>query len=399
MIDDLVLKVDDVSKKYCRDLKRSLKYGIADICSDLLGGGANTHELRPSEFWAVRDVKFDLRRGESLGLIGRNGAGKTTLLKLINGLIKPTLGRITIRGTIGALIALGTGFNPILTGRENAMIAGSVLGLTDRQIGEKMEEILEFSEIGDFIDTPVKSYSSGMLVRLGFSVAIQLEPDLLLVDEVLAVGDLGFMTKCQKKITEYRNNGGSMILVSHGMHNVRFHCDRAIWLDQSRIREIDRSSDVCDQYELDVARHSHQHGDEIQYEKGVRIGDVRYPTAISRDETFTIDMQVITNRAIEKPILVLSIFDVRNQHLVTNFSHKDGFMEPFKPGSNWVRAVFEKMPLSNGIYNLNVSLRENEVNNHLVVMQNKFRFEMHNEFATLGLLDLKPRWELADRND
>jgi lipopolysaccharide transport system ATP-binding protein len=220
MGDEVLVRVDGVSKKYCRNLKKSLWYGVRDIFSDVTGIAGDHSILRPHEFWALKDISFSLKKGESIGLIGRNGAGKTTLLKLINGLIKPTAGKITINGSIGALIALGTGFNPILTGRENVKIAGAVLGFTEREMAEKLDDVLEFSEIGDFIDAPVKSYSSGMLVRLGFSVAIQLNPDILLVDEVLAVGDLAFAVKCHKRITEYRNNDGSMILVSHSMHNV-----------------------------------------------------------------------------------------------------------------------------------------------------------------------------------
>src|SRR6202044_629424 len=150
--------VDGVSKKFCRDLKRSLWYGVQDIAGDLLGGGSSQKELRRDEFWAVRDVSFELKRGECLGLIGHNGAGKTTLLKMLNGLIKPDCGRIEMRGRVGALIALGAGFNPILTGRENIYVYGSVLGLAKREIDTKLEDIIDFAEIREFIDAPVQSY-------------------------------------------------------------------------------------------------------------------------------------------------------------------------------------------------------------------------------------------------
>ena len=193
-----LVRVEGVSKIFCRSLKRSLHYGLIDSLSDILPVGKRKyHEngepiLRKEEFWAVKDVSFELRRGECLGLIGRNGAGKTTLLKMLNGLIKPDKGRIEMRGRMGALIALGAGFNPILTGRENIYVNGSISGLSKKEIEDKIEEIIDFSEIREFIDTPVQSYSSGMPVRLGFAIATALNPDILLLDEVLAVGDTHF---------------------------------------------------------------------------------------------------------------------------------------------------------------------------------------------------------------
>ena len=220
--DDILVCVEGVGKKFCRDLKKSLWYGMKDIGAELLPGSRDLERhatLRPGEFWAVDDVSFELRRGECLGLIGRNGAGKTTLLKMLNGLIKPDKGRIEIRGRVGALIALGAGFNPILTGRENIYVNGSVLGLRKREVDSKLEEIVEFAELAEFIDSPVQTYSSGMAVRLGFSIAAALEPDVLFVDEVLAVGDSAFRVKCYNKIMGLRERMAT-IFVSHSMPQV-----------------------------------------------------------------------------------------------------------------------------------------------------------------------------------
>jgi len=194
---ETLIRVENVSKKFCRSLKKSLWYGMRDLSKEVLGrrhGGDG--ELRPDEFWSVNDVSFELKRGECLGLIGPNGAGKSTLLKMLNGLIKPDQGRIEMRGRVGALIELGAGFNPILSGRENIYVNGSVLGLAKEEIDQKLDEIIEFSELDEFIDSPVQNYSSGMKVRLGFAVAAHMKPDILLIDEVLAVGDIGFRTKC-----------------------------------------------------------------------------------------------------------------------------------------------------------------------------------------------------------
>ena len=215
MIDDILIHADRVSKKFCRDLRRSLVYGVQDIARELNPfGRPSPPKLRKDEFWANDEISFEVRRGQCLGLIGRNGAGKSTLLKILNGLVKPDGGRIEIHGKVAALIELGAGFNPMLTGLENIYINGTVLGLSRKQIDVKLDSIVEFSEIGEFLHMPVQSYSSGMKVRLGFAVAVHLEPDILLLDEILAVGDAGFRAKCYNAISEISHNA-AVIFVSH----------------------------------------------------------------------------------------------------------------------------------------------------------------------------------------
>lgn len=236
-MNESLVKAENVSKKFCRDLKKSLWYGLKDIGYEMLGRSQRENVgLRKDEFWALKNIDFELNRGECLGLIGRNGAGKTTLLRLLNGLIKPDSGKITMRGRVGAMIALGAGFNPILTGRENIYINGSVLGLTKKEIDKKIAEIIDFAEIEDFIDAPVLSYSSGMQVKLGFSVAsILLEPDILLLDEVLAVGDLAFRNKSMRKMNQFINKANALIFVSHNLDQIRVLCDRVMILNQGKI--------------------------------------------------------------------------------------------------------------------------------------------------------------------
>lgn len=230
-----LIKVEGLSKKFCRDLNRSLWYGLQDMGSELLGRRHSSPDaLRAQEFWAVRDINFELRRGECLGLIGHNGAGKTTLLRILNGLIKPDQGRIEMRGRVGALIALGAGFNPILTGRENVYVNASVLGMDKAHVDRKFDEIIAFAELGDFIDTPVRNYSSGMNVRLGFAVAaVLLEPDILFLDEVLAVGDIGFVIKCLNTVRRMTNNA-AVVFVSHNMQYVSSFCTRVMVMDHGR---------------------------------------------------------------------------------------------------------------------------------------------------------------------
>jgi lipopolysaccharide transport system ATP-binding protein len=212
-----------------------LRYGVIDACRDLCGGSLADVDLRTGEFWANQLVSFEIRAGECVGLIGHNGAGKTTILKMLNGLIKPDRGRIQLRGRVGALIALGAGFNPVLTGRENIMINGAVLGMSRREILDRLDEIVAFAELAEFIDTPVRNYSSGMQVRLGFAVASSLQPDIMLIDEVLAVGDLDFRMKCITRIAQLLNMNTAVVLVSHSMADIQRVCSRTIVMDRGQV--------------------------------------------------------------------------------------------------------------------------------------------------------------------
>lgn len=271
---EVLVRVENVSKIFCRDLKKSLLYGLQDSARDLLSWGkkseirdqrstssddsSSTSDLRPQsssssrvlrdgEFLAVDNVSFELRRGECLGLIGRNGAGKTTLLKMLNGLIKPDAGRIEMRGRVGALIALGAGFNPILSGRENIYVNGSILGLTKAEIEAKIDDIIDFAEIGEFIDAPIQSYSSGMQVRLGFAVATAMEPDVLILDEVLAVGDSNFRTKCFVRISAIIQNT-AVIFVSHSEEQLSRICTSGLLLENGKVASVGELRTCLDCY-------------------------------------------------------------------------------------------------------------------------------------------------------
>lgn len=242
------MSVDGVGKRFCRDLKRSLWYGTKDVVAAVCGREVNRAHLRPSEFWAVDDVSFELKRGQCLALLGRNGAGKTTLLKMLNGLIRPDKGQIVMRGRVSALIALGAGFNPILTGRENVYVNGAVLGLTKREIDARFDEIVAFAELDEFIDTPVQSYSSGMHVRLGFAVATALQPDILLLDEVLAVGDAAFRNKCYQRMASIQEHA-AVVFVSHNMEQVGRVCDLALVIQRGTIAYLGDIHGGIDAYE------------------------------------------------------------------------------------------------------------------------------------------------------
>ena len=204
------------------------------------------------ELWALRDISFAVERGRTLGIIGPNGSGKSTLLKLITRILEPTSGRVAVNGKVSALIELGAGFHPDLTGRENVFLNGSLLGMSRREMEEKFEEIVEFTELGRFIDMPLKHYSSGMQMRLGFAIATSVDPDILLIDEVLAVGDEAFQRKCMRKIAEFKRRGKTIVFVSHDLDAVRELCSEVIWLDGGVIRARGRPDEVIVQYLRDI---------------------------------------------------------------------------------------------------------------------------------------------------
>jgi ABC-type polysaccharide/polyol phosphate transport system ATPase subunit len=267
---DIMVSVEGVSKKFCRSLKHGMLYTVIDVARDLIGIREQNDHCRPNEFWANRNVTFELKRGECMGLIGLNGAGKSTLLKLLNGIIRPDEGRIRMRGRIGALIEVGAGFHPMLTGRENIYVNGAILGMSIREITRKLDAIIEFSGLESAIlDAPVKTYSSGMYVRLGFAVAVHTEPDILLVDEVLAVGDARFTGKCRSKIDELRRQGTCLVFVSHNLSLIEQVCDRGIMLAQGQIRAAGSVNVAIHEYHKCIADRSscpgsvnpHQQGD------------------------------------------------------------------------------------------------------------------------------------------
>ncbi|HEY9770406.1 MAG TPA: ABC transporter ATP-binding protein [Coleofasciculaceae cyanobacterium] len=261
--DEVVLSVEGVSKKFCRDLKRSLFYGVQDIAGELTGVRQKSDRLRNKEFWALDNVSFELRKGEALGLVGKNGSGKSTLLRIIAGLIKPDRGTVKVTGRVAPLIALGAGFNPILTGRENIYANMSILGLSTKEIGERFDDVVEFAEIGEAIDSPVQTYSSGMAARLGFASAIHTEPDILLIDEVLAVGDAKFRAKCNRKLNEIRSKGSSFVLVSHNVAAILGICDRSVYLSKGKVIADGLTDSVVRKYEADLF----VTGNEISYGK------------------------------------------------------------------------------------------------------------------------------------
>ena len=244
------VELESVTKRYRRYAGRRQ---FATLKSALIKGSL-AGDLSPAEsFTAVNDVTLTVPTGSAYGVIGRNGSGKSTLLKLIAGITKPTEGTVRVNGRISALIELGAGFHPEISGRENVFINGVMLGLTKREISERFDEIVAFAELEEFIDAPVKNYSSGMYMRLGFAVAVHVDPDILIVDEVLAVGDEGFSLKCLDKFAEFKRQGKTILLVTHGLATVQKFCDEAVWLDQGAVQGTGDPRRVVHAYLADVA--------------------------------------------------------------------------------------------------------------------------------------------------
>jgi len=250
-----VIQAEGLSKKYRRGLQvdPGLRHALEKFVRSPLSVFSRTKD---EMFWALKDVSLEVREGEVLGLIGRNGAGKTTLLKILSRITRPTEGWAEIRGHVGSLLEVGTGFHPELTGRENTFLSGAILGMSKAEIARKFDEIVAFAELEKFIDTPVKHYSSGMYVRLAFAVAAHLEPEILLVDEVLAVGDINFQKKCLGKMGDVARAGRTVVLVSHQLNQIRRLCQRVVWIDDGQVRRDGPTHEVVSAYESAMARGS-----------------------------------------------------------------------------------------------------------------------------------------------
>ncbi|HAR72165.1 MAG TPA: ABC transporter ATP-binding protein [Flavobacteriaceae bacterium] len=353
---EILVEVQNVSKKFSLDLKTSLKYGATDIIRSSFGL-KSSKELRKGEFWAVQDISFKLRRGECIGLIGHNGAGKSTLLKVLNGLYTPDKGQIVMRGKIGALIELGAGFNPILTGRENIYNNAAILGFTKEEVNQKIQSIIDFSEIEKFIDMPVQNYSSGMKVRLGFAVAAHLEPDVLIIDEVLAVGDLGFILKCFKKIDELLPNT-AIIFVSHSMPMVSRICNEIILMDHG-VAEY-QGNDIGKGVQLYYNKFSTS-GENIVFNSGefslINKGSSLVDMQINRLVDFQIHFvfQIHSKQVKEIPILYIEFKDKEQRAVAGVNVTKDGWIDPEKNELTYTITI--KNPLFTlGKYTLDIGL-------------------------------------------
>jgi lipopolysaccharide transport system ATP-binding protein len=399
------IKAEGLSKKFGLTLRQSMKYGLRDAARRLVGRSAESDILREGEFWAVNEVSFELREGEALGIMGVNGCGKTTLLRILNGVFSPDKGSAHLRGRVGAMIAAGAGFAPMLSGRENVYVNGTLLGLSTREIDDLMDEIVAFSELGQFIDLPVKNYSSGMYVRLGFAIAALSRPDVLLMDEILAVGDLNFQKKCFDHILQLKRNGTAIILVSHSPGAIWSVCDRGLFMDRGGVKvdgpveDVIRAYDdqnsrnaaaASAQFDLAVATHgggaSTGPAAEYGHSQGgtgdvvcssVRLLNLAATTTNEFEfmESMLVDAEFTVMQPQENLLLRFTIDAMHYRFIATLDSYEQGLELPrVEPGRYRLRVKVNAPNFRPGAYTLNIGVSRKGVGVHLFYWFGAARF-------------------------
>lgn len=313
------------------------------------------------EFWALKDVSFEIKKGETVGIIGRNGSGKSTLLQMICGTLYPTSGSIQTSGRVAALLELGSGFNPEFTGRENVYMNAAVLGLSKKEIDAQFDNIIAFADIGEFIEQPVKTYSSGMMVRLAFSVAIHVEPDILIVDEALAVGDVVFQMKCLDKMEKIRSCGTTILFVSHSLEQVKRFCDTAVWLDHGEVQRIGESNYVSDQYrDASLRAETYQPANHLAGNPdapAVINSVVASATKPAPFEPLSVRITyTVGERPLPKLLLGVAIRDVQGTYIFGPNTQLDKVTIPHTHGTHIVEYFIERLPLLTGTFILDVGL-------------------------------------------
>jgi lipopolysaccharide transport system ATP-binding protein len=393
--------VDGVWKRY--DLGRRGR-----LLASLAGAMGVELPLAKSEFWALSDVSFEVRREEALGIVGHNGAGKSTLLKILSGITEPTRGRYAMRGRVAPLIEVGAGFHQELSGRENIDLNAAILGLSRAEILRKMDEIIAFAELEQFIDVPVKRYSSGMIARLGFTVSLFSEPEVLLVDEVLSVGDLSFVLKSYRKVDELRRSGIPVVLVSHNLQLIRNFCNRAIWLDQGKLRLEGDPRHVCAEYARAVleedADAEGEAGQRRQADPSLSIDEVRFlhsdgsaSQAFATGEPITLEMVVAATRPTRPLVFEVSAWqDESNALLFRHDSRRDGLEHPgfSAPGSQRVAMRLERLPFVTGRHTLSVGVAEGNVTCDL--HERQYHLRIAGGRVGYGSVHAFPEWSVEE---
>jgi lipopolysaccharide transport system ATP-binding protein len=390
-----VITIENLSKRYIIGHRRGKDDGMRHVIEDALRAPfawlrskRARKKLQKVDFWALKDISLQIEQGEVVGIVGRNGAGKSTLLKILSRITIPTQGRIRIKGRVASLLEVGTGFHQELTGRENIFLNGAILGMTRAEIIRKFEEIVDFSEIEEFLDTPVKRYSSGMYVRLAFAVAAHLEPEILIVDEVLAVGDATFQKKCLGKMGTFAQSGKTVLFVSHNMEAIRSLCQRGIWLKDGRLHRDGNASDIIETYfkslsdEKPFTFSSPESGLSIQ--KVFLCNERKEQTVQFRPgDDLIVEVAYHSERPIEKPYIMLVIRAARGNCFTASML-LDGHRPDYLVGSGTFACRFKSIPLLPQNYSVQMAIRAKDGKDHILQYHDVAFFSVTADLAEYG---------------
>lgn len=359
---------------------------------------------RWEDFWALQDVSFEVCQGEAFGIVGHNGSGKSTMLKCLAGILVPDKGSIKVEGSLSALLELGAGFHPDLSGKENVFLNGAILGVPRKELSRRLDSIVAFAGLEEFIDQPVRNYSTGMSVRLGFAIAINVDPDVLIIDEVLAVGDAEFQAKCRDKITEFRSAGKTIVLVSHGLSDVLGLCDQALWLDRGVARALGDPAAIVDEY-TGVAREGRkaEQIDGLRWGSGeVRItrmellGSDGTPVSFGRTgDLLTLRIHYVTYEPLENVVIGIAIDHQNGQHITGTNTRRHGQLIPELHGAGHVDYTVPQLPLLEGTYELTAAIQDWTEAHDYDHWRHGLRFDvLPNTIHEEGFVSLQGAWRV-----
>jgi len=391
-----VISIEHVSKKFrlYHERHQSLKAAV-------INGGRARYE----EFWALEDVSCEIMAGESFGIVGSNGSGKSTLLKCLTGILTPDKGKLAIRGSVSALLELGAGFHPELSGRENIYLNGAILGMGRKVIDKRFDSIVEFSGLERFIDSPLKNYSSGMYAKLGFSVAIHAEPEILIVDEVLSVGDEAFRHKSAEKINDMRTDGATIVFVSHGLSQVRTLCDRVMWLEKGVVRNIGSAAEVLAQYVESATEKPASTPNGARWGTGeIRFTSIemfdhsgRSVTSVQPGEPLEFRLRYSAAKPIPRPVVTFALFTTDGFEISAPSTTEYNATPEVLDGVGEITFAVDRLPLHDGTYDVSVALHPTDLSKPYDLWNKPFRFRVKSiaNRERRGLITLNPKWSFG----
>lgn len=404
------IKLENLSKRF--EVVSESPRSILELLISFFSGSRPSHDREEQDLWAVKDVNLEITPGQCMGIIGKNGSGKSTLLKLIARILRPTTGRIMVRGRVSALLELGTGFHPDLTGRENVYLNASVLGLSKEDTDAHFQSVVAFSELEEFIDTPVKYYSSGMYMRLGFSIAVHVDPQILIIDEILAVGDQAFQEKCINHIYKLKQQGTTIVLVSHNLDVVRKLCTHLVWMEKGKIRAHGTAEEMIQQYLRFLFERGHQPSSKTTKPfKRLGTGSVEITMVRLLDEdeeeeevfhtgdAMTIEIRYFAHKPVENPEFGLAIYRQDNVQVSGPNTQFSGFPIDKIEGPGIVRYCISQLPLLPANYVISVAVHDTHYGITYDHHDKAYEFQVGSGGTReiFGLVEIPANWEWEPR--